>query len=102
MEAGKHLAGYGPYGDLCSFKRQIWAALKTYKHLPYTFVYLFSYFLLADVLFDCRYLESHLTSFWTGAQYYWNPRCHMSERQVQFLVPAKYIPGLVPGDYFDN
>ncbi|KAG1873634.1 autophagy-related protein 22-like protein [Suillus subalutaceus] len=30
--------------------KQIWAALKTYKHLPYTFVYLFSYFLLADGL----------------------------------------------------
>ncbi|KAG2156428.1 autophagy-related protein 22-like protein [Suillus clintonianus] len=30
--------------------KQIWAALKTYKYLPYTFVYLFSYFLLADGL----------------------------------------------------
>ncbi|KAG2062593.1 hypothetical protein BDR04DRAFT_956529, partial [Suillus decipiens] len=30
--------------------KQIWAALKTYKHLPYTFVYLFSSFLLADGL----------------------------------------------------
>ncbi|KAG2155145.1 MFS general substrate transporter [Suillus bovinus] len=30
--------------------KQIWAALKTYKHLPYTFVYLFSFFLLADGL----------------------------------------------------
>ncbi|KAG2042064.1 MFS general substrate transporter [Suillus americanus] len=30
--------------------KQIWATLKTYKHLPYTFVYLFSFFLLADGL----------------------------------------------------
>ncbi|KAG6373769.1 MFS general substrate transporter [Boletus reticuloceps] len=30
--------------------KQIWAALKTYKHLPYTFVYLFAFFLLADGL----------------------------------------------------
>ncbi|KAF8437153.1 MFS general substrate transporter [Boletus edulis BED1] len=30
--------------------KQIWAALKTYKHLPYTFVYLFALFLLADGL----------------------------------------------------
>ncbi|KAG1752413.1 autophagy-related protein 22-like protein [Suillus paluster] len=30
--------------------KQIWAALKTYRHLPYTFVYLFAYFLLADGL----------------------------------------------------
>ncbi|KAG2357960.1 autophagy-related protein 22-like protein [Suillus spraguei] len=30
--------------------KQIWTALKTYKHLPYTFVYLFSSFLLADGL----------------------------------------------------
>ncbi|KAG0703844.1 autophagy-related protein 22-like protein [Suillus ampliporus] len=30
--------------------KQIWAALKTYKHLPYTFVYLISFFLLADGL----------------------------------------------------
>ncbi|KAL4076304.1 autophagy-related protein 22-like protein [Scleroderma yunnanense] len=30
--------------------KQIWAALKTYKYLPYTFVYLFSFFLLADGL----------------------------------------------------
>ncbi|OJA15364.1 hypothetical protein AZE42_13847, partial [Rhizopogon vesiculosus] len=28
----------------------ILAALKTYKHLPYTFVYLFSFFLLSDGL----------------------------------------------------
>ncbi|KIM52632.1 hypothetical protein SCLCIDRAFT_32528 [Scleroderma citrinum Foug A] len=28
--------------------KQIWAALKTYKDLPYTFIYLFSIFLLAD------------------------------------------------------
>ncbi|KIM52630.1 hypothetical protein SCLCIDRAFT_1223571 [Scleroderma citrinum Foug A] len=30
--------------------KQIWAALKTYQHLPYTFVYLFAFFLLADGL----------------------------------------------------
>ncbi|KAN0097165.1 Autophagy-related protein 22-like protein [Tylopilus felleus] len=28
--------------------KQIWMALKTYKHLPYTFVYLFAFFFLAD------------------------------------------------------
>ncbi|KAF7984748.1 hypothetical protein HWV62_11701 [Athelia sp. TMB] len=30
--------------------KQIWAAFKTYKQLPYTFIYLFSFFLLADGL----------------------------------------------------
>lgn len=30
--------------------KQIWAAVKTYKHLPHTFVYLVAYFLLADGL----------------------------------------------------
>ncbi|KAF9226805.1 MFS general substrate transporter [Gyrodon lividus] len=30
--------------------KQIWAALKTYKHMPYTFVYLVAFFLLADGL----------------------------------------------------
>ncbi|KAL4081451.1 autophagy-related protein 22-like protein [Scleroderma yunnanense] len=30
--------------------KQIWAALKTYKDLPYTFLYLFAIFLLADGL----------------------------------------------------
>ncbi|KAF9070105.1 autophagy-related protein 22-like protein [Rhodocollybia butyracea] len=30
--------------------KQIWAALKQYKKLPYTFIYLFSFFLLADGL----------------------------------------------------
>lgn len=30
--------------------KQIWATVKTYKHLPYTFVYLAAYFLLADGL----------------------------------------------------
>jgi len=30
--------------------KQIWAALKTYKHLPYTFVYLVAFFLLSDGL----------------------------------------------------
>ncbi|KAF9241828.1 autophagy-related protein 22-like protein [Melanogaster broomeanus] len=30
--------------------KQIWAALKTYKDLPYTFMYLFAFFLLADGL----------------------------------------------------
>ena len=29
--------------------KQIWHALKQYKRLPYTFVYLFAFFLLADV-----------------------------------------------------
>lgn len=28
--------------------KQIWVALKTYKHLPHTFIYLFAFFLLAD------------------------------------------------------
>ncbi|KAL4081450.1 autophagy-related protein 22-like protein [Scleroderma yunnanense] len=28
--------------------KQIWAVLKTYKHLPYTFTYLLAFFLLAD------------------------------------------------------
>ncbi|KAF8204562.1 MFS general substrate transporter [Pholiota molesta] len=30
--------------------RQIWAAFKQYKQLPYTFIYLFAFFLLADGL----------------------------------------------------
>ncbi|KAF8841545.1 MFS general substrate transporter [Paxillus ammoniavirescens] len=30
--------------------KQIWAAVKTYKHMPYTFVYLVAFFLLADGL----------------------------------------------------
>lgn len=37
--------------DQCYFVvgwKQIWTALKTYKDLPYTFIYLFSIFLLAD------------------------------------------------------
>lgn len=29
--------------------KQIWIALKQYKKLPYTFIYLFAFFLLADV-----------------------------------------------------
>ena len=32
-----------------TFVLKIWAALKTYKHLPNTFVYLLAFFLLADV-----------------------------------------------------
>jgi hypothetical protein len=31
--------------------KQIWAACNQYKQLPYTFIYLFSFFLLADVGF---------------------------------------------------
>jgi hypothetical protein len=31
--------------------KQIWAACSQYKQLPYTFIYLFSFFLLADVGF---------------------------------------------------
>jgi len=39
---------------------KIWAALKTYKDLPYTFIYLFSIFLLADVsALVLLVLESH-------------------------------------------
>ncbi|KAI6127431.1 autophagy-related protein 22-like protein [Pisolithus croceorrhizus] len=42
-----------PFGflnsTLMAFIYEIWAAVKTYKHLPYTFVYLVAYFLLADV-----------------------------------------------------
>ena len=29
--------------------KQIWAMCKQYKQLPYTFIYLFAFFLLADV-----------------------------------------------------
>ena len=29
--------------------KQIWLAIKQYKKLPYTFIYLFAFFLLADV-----------------------------------------------------
>jgi hypothetical protein len=35
--------------DARSKHHQIWEALKQYKKLPYTFIYLFSFFLLADV-----------------------------------------------------
>ncbi|KAG1851413.1 vacuole effluxer Atg22 like-domain-containing protein [Suillus subluteus] len=61
---------------------------------PYTFVYLFSFFLLADVLFGCLSPEPRLTFFWTRAEYYRDSRCHLPEQQVRFLVPAKYLLGL--------
>ncbi|KAG2113753.1 uncharacterized protein F5147DRAFT_770395 [Suillus discolor] len=80
--------------------KEIRAALKTYKHLPYSFVYLFS-FLLTDVLFSCLPLEPHLASSRTGAEYHWNSRYHLPEQQVQFLAPARYPLGLVTGDYLD-
>ena len=35
--------------SLTATVNKIWAAFKTYKQLPYTFIYLFSFFLLADV-----------------------------------------------------
>ncbi|KAG1831185.1 vacuole effluxer Atg22 like-domain-containing protein [Suillus subalutaceus] len=74
--------------------KQIWATLKTYKHLPYTFAYLFSFFLLADVLFGCLSPDPRLTFSWTRAEYYRDSRCHLPEQQVRFLVPAKYLLGL--------
>ncbi|KAG1785531.1 uncharacterized protein HD556DRAFT_107935 [Suillus plorans] len=78
--------------------KKVRTALKTYKHLPYSFVYLFS-FLLTDVLFGCLPLEPYLASSWTGAEYRLNSRYHLPEQQVQFLAPAKYPLGLVTGDY---
>jgi len=46
-------AGELPHPDVTNgihpYYPQIWAALKQYKQLPHTFIYLFSFFLLADV-----------------------------------------------------
>jgi hypothetical protein len=48
----------------------------------------------------CLSLEPCLTS-WTGTEYHRNSRQHLPEQQVQFLVPAEYLLGLVTGDYLD-
>ena len=41
---------------------KIWHALKQYKQLPYTFIYLFSFFLLADVSLQLI-LAPHILSY---------------------------------------
>lgn len=48
LEAGRvpHL---GDIHSARSDRSQIWTALNQYRQLPYTFIYLFSFFLLADV-----------------------------------------------------
>ena len=40
---------YRIIGSFLVTPSQIWFAMKQYKKLPYTFIYLFAFFLLADV-----------------------------------------------------
>lgn len=48
LEAGRS-SDPGDTNDVYLSHLQIWIAIKQYKKLPYTFTYLFSFFLLADV-----------------------------------------------------
>ena len=49
METGTFLHVYISNSLSLTLLFEIWAALKTYKDIPHTFVYIFSFFLLADV-----------------------------------------------------
>ncbi|PSR81037.1 hypothetical protein PHLCEN_2v6568 [Hermanssonia centrifuga] len=50
MEAGQTISYLNPRHSRSDADTQIWYALKQYKKLPYTFIYLFAFFLLADGL----------------------------------------------------
>lgn len=78
--------------------KQIWVALTQFKKLPYTFVYLLAFFLLADVRLssygfpNCSYV--YLKS---GFEHNWNACINLSEREVSLLVPAEHVPRIVSG-----
>ena len=65
-------------------------ALKTYKHLPYTFVYLFAFFFLADVSIVSSELVG-LTARPSGIQYYYHARGYLSKRPIRLLVFRQYV-----------
>ncbi|KAG2357427.1 autophagy-related protein 22-like protein [Suillus spraguei] len=93
--------------------KQIWAALKTYKHLPYTFVYLFSFFLLADglnttgtlvaICQNNKFQFSFLQNTYLGlsqavTQLYWKIRqrrwCFVVTNVVTMLIPLWGMIGI--------
>jgi hypothetical protein len=82
---------------------QILEAFRHYKRLPYTFIYLFAFFLLADVrrFSVCENL-TFADKALAGAQYDRDARFNMSERQIPVLVPREYISWACAGDYFGN
>jgi hypothetical protein len=65
-----------------SNSKQIWVALKQYKELPYTFTFLFSFFLLADVRgshseYDCVMLT--LSNDCSGPKHYRHTGIYLPE-----------------------
>ena len=80
--------------------KQIWIAMKQYKKLPYTFIYLVAFFLLADVRrFHASRTMTFLSRRNAGSQYHRDAGFHMSERQVPVLVLAEHVPGPVSSNY---
>ena len=79
---------------------EIIQALRQLKKLPYTFIYLVAFFLLADVSFgNCSEFKD-IDQF-EGPQYDWDSRFYLSKRQIFILLLAKHILGLVSGDNVD-
>jgi hypothetical protein len=72
---------------------QIFVALKEYKKLPYTFVYLFALFLLSDVRAiviahqDNADPVTHL-----GIGHDSHTRVDLPKRSIRVLILAEYIP----------
>jgi MFS-type transporter involved in bile tolerance (Atg22 family) len=64
--------------------KQIWAALKTYKHLPNTFMFLFAFLLLADGVLTTTTLVSICQ----------NDQFRFSFLQNTYLGLAQYIPSI--------
>lgn len=80
---------------------QIWEASKHYKKLPYTFIYLIAFFLLADVS-SLHLCEARLTIQYClrlGPQHYGDACVYLPERQVQLFIPAKYVSWIGPGNH---
>ena len=77
---------------------------KQYKKLPYTFVYLVAFFLLADVraLFRPRASQIHIGVFVTGLEHHRNACRYLPERQVLVLVSADHLPWSCSGGHVDR
>lgn len=81
--------------------KQIWQALRQYKKLPYTFIYLFSFFLLADVSFSFGTVGwLMITVDRAGLEHYWYSHWYLSERQVPILVPVQHLSWTVSSGHF--
>ena len=90
MEAGLNTFCLVTLGQLTP--NQIFVALKEYKRLPYTFVYLFAFFLLSDVgAVVLAYRDNADLVGDSGFGHDSHAGVDLPKRPVPVLIPAEHI-----------